>query len=367
MSLKNFFIIFIVFFSFSSFAAFASETAVLARLNETIPLNASNLDSFSGLNLKSVSWDFADDTTGSGLYVEHNYTYDGVYRVTATATDYNGKHYDANVTVIIGGSVPFVSDSATYVALYFVNIPAGIHSLTVEQKSDSNLSTSGFVSIGKFFNIESDMPSGSFNSVLIFSYDDADDDGIVDGTSVNENSLDAYFYDGTSWVNITNSIKDTSGNYIAASVDHFTQFALLSQTLPAVPQPGGGASNGGGGGGGGGGIVVSNGTVTSPPVKTPNQTSTQCQPNWSCGDWSACSGGFQIRDCKDLNNCGTNEPSTIQKCSNKESTNASQTVSKEPLGPSATYPIIAVVAIAAIVFSVIFVIVKKGHKGPRRK
>lgn len=41
-----------------------------------------------------------------------------------------------------------------------------------------------------------------------------------------------------------------------------------------------------------------------------------CTENWSCNDWSSCSGGIQTRTCTDANSCGTtvNKSTTSQSC-----------------------------------------------------
>ena len=48
-----------------------------------------------------------------------------------------------------------------------------------------------------------------------------------------------------------------------------------------------------------------------------NPTPTECIPNWSCVNWSACIDGHQMRTCTDSNNCGvdTNKPAVDQACS----------------------------------------------------
>lgn len=42
-----------------------------------------------------------------------------------------------------------------------------------------------------------------------------------------------------------------------------------------------------------------------------------CTTNWTCGNWTSCSGGTQTRTCTDSNSCGTNssKPATSQSCS----------------------------------------------------
>lgn len=47
-----------------------------------------------------------------------------------------------------------------------------------------------------------------------------------------------------------------------------------------------------------------------------------CTENWSCYNWSTCSGGLQTRTCKDVNNCGstTNKPVLTQSCTATDTT-----------------------------------------------
>jgi hypothetical protein len=46
------------------------------------------------------------------------------------------------------------------------------------------------------------------------------------------------------------------------------------------------------------------------------QPAAQCTENWSCGNWSSCAGGTQVRTCTDANSCGTttNRPPLSQSC-----------------------------------------------------
>lgn len=107
---------------------------------------------------------------------------------------------------------------------------------------------------------------------------------------------------------------------------------------PTTPSSGG---NGGGGGGGGGsgctpewvysawskcGADLQQ-TRTAEQVKTkcanvkPKQADlvracAQCEESWTCGEWSACVGSFQSRDCFDDTQCGTFalQPETTRSC-----------------------------------------------------
>jgi len=44
-----------------------------------------------------------------------------------------------------------------------------------------------------------------------------------------------------------------------------------------------------------------------------------CTESWTCGEWGICTNNEQIRECTDLNNCGTtnNMPDTVRSCSDK--------------------------------------------------
>jgi len=61
-----------------------------------------------------------------------------------------------------------------------------------------------------------------------------------------------------------------------------------------------------------------NGNTTSLRTITINVTSVSCAENWTCGNWTSCSGSTltQTRTCTDQNSCGTNssKPSTSQSC-----------------------------------------------------
>jgi len=326
----NFKIIFFLITTFllSGFIVYAdtfSQTAMLADANEIITFDATKL--FPNKQLTNVEWDFGDNTKGEGMQVNHSYYTDNVYDVIATAYDAQENTYSMSLPVIVG-SVQFVSDSVPYVSLYFTKKPKGIFSITVRQSDTTEVSTSGFIVGGKFFDINSDLPNGEFNATLIFSYSDVDNNGIVDGTNIDENMLDTYFYNGVLWVIVPNSIKNMNSNILTVKVDHFTLFTLLSpQTSQQSDNSGNTAQQGGNSGGGGGFVGGTSGTT--------NQTTTQgCQERWGCSEWSACQDGTQTRTCNDVNNCGTrnNEPLTAQPCSAKEIEESKTPASLGPTG-----------------------------------
>ncbi|MBD3319220.1 hypothetical protein GF342_04900 [Candidatus Woesearchaeota archaeon] len=64
-----------------------------------------------------------------------------------------------------------------------------------------------------------------------------------------------------------------------------------------------------GGGGGGGGRY-------RPPVKPLTNVTVECTESWTCTGWSACDGSQQVRNCTDVNACGTigDRPATERSC-----------------------------------------------------
>ncbi|MBI2451473.1 LamG domain-containing protein [Candidatus Pacearchaeota archaeon] len=68
--------------------------------------------------------------------------------------------------------------------------------------------------------------------------------------------------------------------------------------------------------------TINNKPVTTQACTTPMQDATQptCQENWQCNVWSACINGKQVRECIDINNCGTtnNLPQVQRDCQLQE-------------------------------------------------
>jgi hypothetical protein len=345
--LKPFFC-FIILFLGTAFA----ETALIAGVEKNITFNASSLDAFSSITIATASWDFADDTTGEGLVVTHSFVYEGIYNISVEVEDNLKNKYSSSFRLMVGNSVSIVPSDATYVAIYIPQRPEGVFTLTVNQSASSPTSTGSLVSIEKFFGISSNMTNGQFTARLVFSYDDQDDDGMVDGTSVNENTLGPYYYDG-SWRLIPSTIN-TNANLITADVDHFTEFAILSSASQSSTP----VTDGGGGGGGGGGSV---GTASNPTAS--NQTVSQCNASWTCTEWSACLNSIQTRSCSDTNNCNNSQsPALSMNCSANA---AQQSASSEILPGSsslADYLVIGVCVALAAVVVVFFVIKNRGKK-----
>jgi hypothetical protein len=116
--------------------------------------------------------------------------------------------------------------------------------------------SNGFTSMGKYFEIiNPNIENGSFSATLTFFYNDADNDGIVDGTNIEEQKLNVYYFEeGKGWTEIAESERNLEANTISATVNHFSLFALMAtEQQPAadsspntVPQGGSSGSSGGG-------------------------------------------------------------------------------------------------------------------------
>ena len=98
--------------------------------------------------------------------------------------------------------------------------------------------------------------------------------------------------------------ETTNGDDLFTDAVTFS-FSGMTSTVSYAP-PSGGSSSGGGGGGGG--------TPSAKPV-----TAVLCIENWSCGSWSTCDKGKELRVCADKNACRTvkTKPAEERACDTK--------------------------------------------------
>lgn len=269
------------------------QTDLIVNVGQEINFTGSASDVFSGVD-SDISWDFGDGGSSTGSPVSNTYLEEGVFTVTATATDNEGNEGADEINVIVG-TANFTDEDAEDVVLAFEDLPEdGVFTLEIEQTNETNVSTSGFLVAGQFFEIESDLEDGTFNVTLTFTYDDADNDGIVDGTTISETSLDVYFFNGATWTLVPAASRDTDANTITVIVDHFTTFALLAAQPSAPSTSDGGTTLGAASPGGGGGVAY----------------------GWECTAWSACSAdGEQTRSCSLVPGSGPiTKPEETQTC-----------------------------------------------------
>ena len=77
----------------------------LVTIGEVIRFNASTSYDVDGA-ITSMTWIFGDTTTATGLVVDHSYSGNGSYNVTAVAVDDDGALTHKTVRVIVGNSAP---------------------------------------------------------------------------------------------------------------------------------------------------------------------------------------------------------------------------------------------------------------------
>jgi len=77
-----------------------TENATTVLTGEVIQFNASTSYDQDG-SIVSYFWDFGDDTSGTGVTVDHSYTAAGTYIVTLTVADDDGATASANVTITV--------------------------------------------------------------------------------------------------------------------------------------------------------------------------------------------------------------------------------------------------------------------------
>jgi len=127
---------------------------------------------------------------------------------------------------------------------------------TVEEVEGKIPATGSFKTMGKYYEIKNEeLENGTFDVELTFSYPDEDQDGIVDGTEIDETKMEVYYF-ADQWIKIPVGERDTEANTITVRLNHFTMFALMEEIppKPAEPpaqNPGGGAPLGGSPSGGG--------------------------------------------------------------------------------------------------------------------
>lgn len=131
--------------------------------------------------------------------------------------------------------------------------------------------------------------------------------------------------------------------------------AYCGETKSCSTTGGTGGGNGGSGGGGGGSSSSGGGSGIS------------CTENWQCGNWSNQAEVCGVRDCTDLNSCGTTQfiPLENKICLSGEntsfSTNSTPGITGNLISPLGTGGSIVVLIILLLLIAGIFYAKKKGH------
>ncbi len=242
-----------------------------------VNLQATATDVFSGVN--AYIWDFSEGSTETG---DNTRVYDspGVYNYQVRARDVAGNlsdWVDGKIIIGITGESSYRPDDG--LAVQFTQLPeTGSYGLHIEKKDTPVFSTTGFQVGGANYEVTSSLTNGNFKVQLTFSYLDVDNNGIIDGTSINEADINVYYWNGSSWEIVPDPVRDPVANTITVIVDHFTMYALL-YSVPAV------VSSGGSGGG---------------VASTPSPCYSVDYDEWQ----TTCVNNLQFRNIKNLNPAG---------------------------------------------------------------
>ncbi len=110
---------------------------------------------------------------------------------------------------------------------------------TIAEIGETPPESTGFAALGKYYEIlNPELENGTFSVTLTFSYNDADSDGIVDGTSIGEEELKVYYFDeGNGWTEVAGPVINSEENTVSATVNHFSLFAVMSEQPGAEAEP----------------------------------------------------------------------------------------------------------------------------------
>jgi len=81
-------------------------TPVTPQVLQTVNFDASNSKAGTGRTIVSYSWDFGDGEGKTGIRTTHDYVVSGVYLVTLTVTDDQGKKTSSSQTITVRPIVP---------------------------------------------------------------------------------------------------------------------------------------------------------------------------------------------------------------------------------------------------------------------
>lgn len=223
----------------------ASETVEITNIDKVAPVInlSSNFSTSTPINqsitINATTTNPADHflTADSHTFTENNIPFDFV----ATDEAGNISTSTVNITNIIS------NDEYTQDGVKLDFDPAtisGTYTLNVARDTETSFSTNGFDSVGSYYEITSDLVNGTFSTTLTFDYNDADNNGVVDGTNINENNLNVYYWASSTWNLIPNPTRDTINNKISVTVDHFTTFGVMSPVVTVTTQASGSHSSG---------------------------------------------------------------------------------------------------------------------------
>jgi len=239
-----------------NFTVNASDNLGIASVVLNISDNTYSLSYDSGAALYWYYWNSTDFST-----INYNYT------VTATdlasRTNSSTSSFEVmeasysnqtallqanNTTIVLFTSVIKISHT---VANNVTNSTTNVKFYT----SDPNQTTipTNKNETGRYYEItvDSEIANNLTVSTVYFYYNQT----LLTANDINESTLEAYKYNGTAWVqvsNSTNSVQDTTNNYIAVNLTSFSLYTLFGventeETVEEEQQTGGGGGGGAGG------------------------------------------------------------------------------------------------------------------------
>ncbi|MBK8651385.1 MAG: gliding motility-associated C-terminal domain-containing protein [Elusimicrobia bacterium] len=106
----------------------------------------------------------------------------------------------------------------------------GVRSVTVSLEPTATQPTLRGISPVRAFELGPDNINFNRPGSISLPYPDADQDGVVDGTTVNENDLRIFWHDGVDWRSVGGRV-DTAANRVTARISHFSLYALFPFNL----------------------------------------------------------------------------------------------------------------------------------------
>jgi len=165
-------------------------------------------------------------TNGFILNAEDNWwgTNDGseIATLVSENVDYNPWITQSSAPVTTTPNTPTpVDTTGTNTSITLTTSSNQTGTITVQQSSSDSHGGFGVSALGKFISIESTIPNEEISEVEIRIYY-TDDELLASG--IDETTLRLYWWNGDSWGEVTPSGVNTTGNYIWAITDHFSDY-----------------------------------------------------------------------------------------------------------------------------------------------
>lgn len=106
----------------------------------------------------------------------------------------------------------------------------GVRSVTVSLEPAGTQPTLQGLSPVRVFELGPDNINFNRPGTISLPYPDADQDGVVDGTTVSETELKIFWHDGVEWRSVGGRV-DTVANRVTARISHFSLYALFPLNL----------------------------------------------------------------------------------------------------------------------------------------